>query len=92
MDDDRTRLDLEHEAAVGARVDEGGAAQAAHRADDREVVAAAVAAERAGLEDQGVAPAVGETRLEDRARRPRRSAASRGPSTISTFARGLRTW
>src|SRR5688572_14195802 len=40
-------LDLEDEAAVGAGVDGGHATQAAHRADDGELVVAAIAAERA---------------------------------------------
>ena len=40
--------------------------EAAHRADDRELVVAAVAAERAGRVDQPVAPAVGQADREDR--------------------------
>src|SRR4029079_6032641 len=57
VDDDGARLDLEDEAAIGAGVDERRPAEPAHRADDREVVAAAIAARRARGEDQCVAPA-----------------------------------
>src|SRR6476659_91635 len=64
VDDDGARLDLEDEAAIGAGVDERRPAKSAHRADDREVVAAAITAGRARGEDQRIAPAVGETWLE----------------------------
>ena len=65
-DGDGPRLDLEDEAAVRAGVDERRAAEAAHRADDRELVAAALAADRPRRVDQPVAPAVGQADRVDR--------------------------
>ena len=58
--------DLEDEAAVRARVDERRPPERAHRADDRQLVVAALAAERPGRVDQAVAAAVGEADREDR--------------------------
>ena len=65
-DRDRARDDLEDEAAVGAGVDDGGAAQVAHRADHRELVLAGVAAGRARRVDERIAAAVGQALREDR--------------------------
>src|SRR6478752_3980378 len=65
-DRDRARDDLEDEAAVGAGVDDGGAAQVAHRADHRELLLAGVAAGRSRRVDERVASAVGQALGEDR--------------------------
>src|SRR5688572_6184330 len=64
--DDRAWLDLEHETAVGAGVDDGHAAQTAHRADNGERVLAALAAGGSGRVDEPIAPAMGQPWWEDR--------------------------
>ena len=70
----------------------GRPAEAAHRADDRELVVAALAAVVPDAIDQRVAPAVRAGPAGRSAGRPRRSARPAGPPRSATFARGLRTW
>src|SRR4029453_16981291 len=65
-DRDRTRLDVEDQPAVGACIDGGWAAQAAHRPDDRKVFAALLAMDRAARVDQAVLAAERQAGREDR--------------------------
>src|SRR3954468_2190093 len=65
-DRDGSRLDLEDEAAVRAGVDDRGPPEAAHRADDGELVVVDLATHGSRGRDQAIAPAVGESDLEDR--------------------------
>src|SRR5688572_29042884 len=64
--DDGAVLDLEHEAAVAARIDERGPAEPAHRAEHRQVETVLVAADGARRIDQAVAPTVRQPGREDR--------------------------
>ena len=91
--DDRARLDLQDEAAVGAGVDDGRAAEAAHRADDRELVVAALAADRARRDRPGASRRQW-GRPGGKIGWPSSPiSATRGPSSKCTpFTRGLRTW
>ena len=89
-DRDGPRLDLQDETAVGAGVDDREATEAAHRADDGELVLAGVAAAGAAARRSARRAGSAGARPGRPARRPRRSRRRRGPSSNDTLARGLR--